>query len=466
MLSSISRADPVDAANARKSGDRRRRVHRLGMLVLAQAAGLAMSSRGAAQEPVPGPLRVQVEAERHAMRLVDRPEIKTVLDKVEADWRRQSPGLLPETYRQLHASLRELLFMVALQTIDNDPRRPEVIEISSPPHRWFGTSVPGGRWGINNPDTMYFTVPIELGSRYVITGRRHGVGPVDANFTVQTGADWLASDNLAQPDLKLDRDGTYRITVDDQPADGHRNHLRISGASNVVLIRNTLADWSREQPDTLTVVRVSGPAPGASATDAALVQQIVTRLHAVADHSVHGVLSKVGHQPVNVIPQPGSAADKPGFLVTQRNTLGHFRLADDEALVATFNPGGAAYATFPVTNMWGVTPNARDHQNSLNTRQAVPNADGTITVVLSNWDPGVANWVDAAGLREGIIMLRWQLLERTANGANEPSVIAQVVKRDALRAALPASIPRVTPDERRMQLQARAAGFERRFTLR
>lgn len=435
-------------------------------MIAALSLGPALPARAAGEQSPSAPPRAQIDAERHAMRLVTRPEIGVALDAVERSWRREIPDLLPETYGQLHASLREMLFTVALQVIDNDPRRPQAIEISSAPHRWFGTDVPGGRWGINNPDTLYFTIPIESASRYVITGHRHGTGPTDANFTVQTGADWIASDNLALPDLKIDPDGGYRITVDDQPADGHPNHLRISGASNVVLIRNTLADWAREQPDRLTVERVAGPAAAAAATDDDLARDIVVRLNAVADHSIHGVLGKVLRQSVNIIPQPGSVADKPGFLVTQRNALGHFRLADDEALVVTFNPGGAVYATFPVTNAWGVTPDSRDHQNSLNNRQAVPNADGTITVVLANWDPGIANWVDAAGLREGIVMLRWQRLDKAASGARGPSVTARLIKRDELDAALPTAIQRVTSAERRVELRARAAGFDRRFTSR
>jgi hypothetical protein len=326
-------------------------------------------------------------------------------------------------------------------------------------------SVPGGRWGINNPDPLYFTVPVEPGSSYVITGHRHAVGPVDANFTVQTGADWLAADNLALSDLRMEPDGSYRITVDDQPAAGRPNHLRIGGAANVVLIRNTLADWAREQPDTLTVTRTDGPPPAAMRSDEELTRQLIERLRATVSHSVNGLQSSILRQAVNVVPQPGAIADKPGFLVTQRNTLAHFRLADDEALIATFNPGQARYATFPVTNIWGVTPDSRTHQNSLNNHQALLNADGTITVVLSNFDPGVANWIDPAGLHEGIVMLRWQVLHG-GSGTGEPSVRAQLVRRAALSAALPASIPRVTPAERRRQRHVRAQGFDRRFADR
>lgn len=426
---------------------------------------VSLASAGPAAAPRSWPLRTQVEAERHALRLIRRPDIQKALDAAKAEWRRHSPDLLPESYARLDASLRELLLMATLQMIDNDPRRPKVIEISAAPHRWYGTDVPGGRWGINNPDTLYFTIPVEAGSRYVITGRRKGAGPTDVNFTVQTGADWRAVDNIAKPALKVDAHGRYTITVDDRPANGRSNHLTVSGAANVVLVRNTLADWSRELPDTLTVERVSGPPAGAPASDDDLARLVIAQLKAIVAHNVDSVLYRVIRQDANVIPPPGAIADKPGFLVSQRNTLGRFRLKDDEAIVATFDPGKAGYATFPVTDIWGVTPDSRRHQNSLNTRQAVRNADGTITVVLSGWDPGVANWIDPVGLREGIVMLRWQLLN-AGTGTGEPFVTAKLVRRSELTRELPASLARVTPRQRQAQLTARAAAFDRRFTAR
>ncbi len=170
--------------------------------------------------------------------------------------------------------------------------------------------------------------------------------------------------------------------------------------------------------------------------------------------------------PVNVLPQPGKPGDKAGFLVTQRNAIGHFRLNADEALVATINLGGAAYATVPVTNVWGVTPSYWSHQSSLNSRQANPNPDGTFTVVLSAWDPGVYNWVDTSGLDEGFVMLRWQGLPKQASAAGEPGVQSRVVKRGALETALPPGMRRVTGVERKAQLTARANGFARRFASR
>lgn len=414
----------------------------------------------------PSSVRDQLADERLALRLIARPDVQAVLGPLAQEWQAGTPGLLPETYRQLPQSIRELALLTALQAIASDPRRPKVTEISAPPHRWYGLDVPGGRWGINNPDTLYFLVPVERGSSYVLTGQRHGRGPIDANYSLQTGDGWVTLANIGYDDLQVGDDGRYRITIDDQTAQGRRNHIQIRDDARFLLIRNTLGDWAKELPDTLSIERVAGPAAGPEPTDDALAAQVVARLRATVRRSVAELQPPILNRPANSIPQPGAVADKPGFLVTQRNALGHFRINADEAIVATFNPGGARYATFPVTSIWGITPDPRRHQNSLNAAQAVANGDGTITVVLSNRDPGIGNWIDAGGLREGIVMLRWQRLAPADPASGGPAVDARLVRLADLPAILPKSTKTVTPAERKARQTERARTFERRFTER
>lgn len=414
----------------------------------------------------PATVRDQVAAERLALRLIRRADVQAVLGPLAQEWQAGTPGLLPETYRQIPESIRELALLTALQTIASDPRRPKVIEISAPPHRWYGLDVPGGRWGINNPDTLYFLVPVEPGSTYVVTGQRHGRGPIDANYSVQTGDGWVTLANIGYDDLQVGDDGRYQITVDDQPAHGRRNHIQLHDGARFLLIRNTSGDWANELPDTLTVKRVAGPAAGPAPTDDALAVQVIERLRATVRRSIVELQPPILKRPANSIPQPGAVADKPGFLVTQRNALGHFRITDDEAIIATFNPGGARYATFPVTSIWGITPDPRQYQNSLNAAQAVANADGTITVILSNRDPGVANWINAGGLHEGIVMLRWQRLAAVDPARGGPAVETKLIRFADLPALLPKGTTLVAPAERVARQTERARTFERRFTER
>lgn len=405
----------------------------------------------------------QVELERHAIRLLARPGLQQELGSLEAKWKGRWPELLHPTLDQTHASIEELAFLVALETIDGDPRRPHIVQISMSPHTWFGTNVPGGRWGIDNPDTQYFLVPLEADSSYVIIGKRHAPGPIDSNYSFSNLDGWRTLSNIAHDQLQVARDGSYTITLDNSPADGRPNHIQLSEGGDSLLIRNTLADWSEERADSLEVKRVSGPRPNDEPSEDALEHALIIRLRTLLDHVIANLQALVFKVPVNVLPQPGKPGDKAGFLVTQRNALGHFRLQADEAMVVTLDPGGAAYTTLPITNVWGVSPNYWEHQSSLNNHQAIANPDGTITLIVSAFDPGVANWVDTAGLDEGFIMLRWQRLQHNATGAAQPGVHSVVVKRQDLSASLPRGTVLCSPLGRAAQLKKRRAAFQRRF---
>jgi len=411
-------------------------------------------------------VKTQVEIERRALGLISRPDVQQALKSLAAVWREGTTGCLPETYAQIQASIEEVVLLVALQVVNGDARRPKLVEISAGPHNWGGLDVPGGRWGINNPDTLYFAVPVEPGSRYVLHGRRDADRPVDVNLSIQTPDVWGTLENIGQWDLIIGTDGSYRISVDDLAAEGRVNHLRIRPGGTVLLIRQTLADWSRAVPDRLSVERVGGPPPAPPLSDDELARQIIVRMATVIEHSLCTLQPPIFRLPVNTIPQPGAAADKPGYLVTQRNTLGHFRLRDDEALLAVLTRGGAGYAAFTATNVWGVTPDPLRHQNSLNSHQAAIDPDGSITLVVANRDPGVLNWIDPGGLREGILMLRWQLLGEHPSVAGEPGISLRKIRHADLPTVIPTSMRRIDASGRQQQIEARAAAYRRRFLAR
>lgn len=133
--------------------------------------------------------------------------------------------------------------------------------------------------------------------------------------------------------------------------------------------------------------------------------------------------------------------------------------------MATVQTGGAGYVVFPVTDPWLVTVDPIRHQSSLNNVQAAPNTDGSYTFVVSTQDPGVANWIDPAGLHEGTIMVRWQNLPATKPLAGGPSIQTQVVKLSNLANVLPVGTRYVSAAQRAQQLTDRAAGYARRVAI-
>lgn len=102
-------------------------------------------------------------------------------------------------------------------------------------------------------------------------------------------------------------------------------------------------------------------------------------------------------------------------------------------------------------------------QVSPDSKQAVPNANGTYTFVISLEDPGVYNWLSTTGLFEGTIMVHWQSLptssSSSASSTGSPAIEAQVVPLSELRSVLPSQTRYVTAEERTSFLIERAEAY-------
>ncbi|WP_205700948.1 DUF1214 domain-containing protein [Jeongeupia sp. USM3] len=367
-----------------------------------------------------------------------------------------------EAGARLDEAIDELVFSAIQKAVNNDPAYPKVYWLNAPPRDWFGLTVPGGRYSYDNPDNIYRTIPVDGDSRYVIRGQRRGSGPSDVTFSLISNPNYQQSIAvLSGKDLVVAGDGSFTITVDSQPANGRVNHIRSTAEAKQLFVRNNLGDWAAETADALSVTRLDAP-PRPVKSDADIVADVRTNLNESTLAYAVGTLGlKTYANPVNTLPQPSSSATL-GTLVTQASSFGHFRLTDDEALLVTVNTGGAGYFVLPLTDPWTVSVEPDRRQVSLNHAQAVADADGGYTFVISPRDPGVHNWLDTAGLHEGTLMPRWQNLPATPPASGGPAIATRVVRLAELPHYLPAGTRYVTPAERQQQLAARAAGYAER----
>ena len=139
----------------------------------------------------------------------------------------------------------------------------------------------------------------------------------------------------------------------------------------------------------------------------------------------------------------------------------NFALAPDEAGIVTTTRGDAAYTGFQLNNPWMIQSDAKLNQVCLNSSQVKPSPDGSFTYVISQGDPGVANWLDTVGVNSGIGILRWQKVpkEMTSDGLIREF---RVVKLSEV--ASMTQLPRVSPEQRRTEIAARAAAYASRAT--
>ena len=399
----------------------------------------------------------QHEQELAALDLIEHPTVKAAYREVAQTWlsRAKASDAMRERFDDAFA---EVMFSAAVWSSNQDKLRPKVSCITRLAHPVDGRQVPGSRWGIDNPDSVYRVIPISGDERYEIRGRvgRHRM---TENYFTLWDANMGTVAVLNGRTMAVDSDGSYTVTVDSSPADGRLNHVQTTPEAHEFYIRDVLLDWGRDDPNHIAVERLGGaPTTPARTTDeqADATAAMMAHFANFTGKLSHGVYK----MPANHFDLAWSA-DKVGAMRNQVYVMGRFDLGPDEAFVVDVNDGGAEYFTVPLGNIWGTTLDIVDRTGSLNKAQSVRNEDGSYTYVISPVDPGVANWIDSDGLTEGILTLR---MAEFGEAGPQPDLGAhgRVVTLDRLDAEVP-SLPAVSPAERETELAHRRHAYLRRL---
>jgi hypothetical protein len=408
----------------------------------------------------------QIALEKQALRILASKPVQDQVGFVTSTLGANPFGKTPEGAATLPGAVREIVYAGVVDTINRDPARPRMQWLWSPAHTWFGVATPTSKVLMPNVDNVFRIVPVDGVSHYKITARP--AGPIPVQFSVQLLPSLPAEDawdkviqQLIDADIQKQPDGSFTLTVGPEAAEGQANHIATTPSSHFILIRDTVQDWAVETPYRLEVTRLDGPPPAPAVDDAVLAGQAGALIHQIAPH----ILDARG----------GGFANTPGFFHGEANQLsapkireggrwglsssGHFKLARDEALLITLDTMGAKYLAIQLANGWLGSLDYIHHTASLNLTQTTPNADGTVTFVVSARDPGTANWLDTTGLHEGTLFVRWQKLPDSLAADAEGVRNVRLVKLSAIASSLPS----VTPEKRRAQLLERAAAYARRF---
>ena len=399
----------------------------------------------------------QHEQELAALELIEHPTVKAAYREVAQTWlsRAKASDAMRERFDDAFA---EVMFSAAVWSSNQDKLRPKVSCITRLAHPVEGRQVPGSRWGIDNPDSVYRVIPISGDERYEIRGRV-GQHRMTENYFTLWDANMGTVAVLNGRTMAVDSDGSYTVTVDSSPADGRVNHVQTTPEAHEFYIRDVLLDWGRDDPNHIAVERLGGaPTTPARTTDeqADATAAMMAHFANFTGKLSHGVYK----MPANHFDLAWSA-DKVGAMRNQVYVMGRFDLGPDEAFVVDVNDGGAEYFTVPLGNIWGTTLDIVDRTGSLNKAQSVRNEDGSYTYVISPVDPGVANWIDSDGLTEGILTLR---MAEFGEAGPQPDLGAhgRVVTLDRLDAEVP-SLPAVSPAERETELAQRRHAYLRRL---
>ncbi|MCW2797078.1 hypothetical protein [Nocardioides sp.] len=334
--------------------------------------------------------------------------------------------------------------MAMQMAFDYDLDRPLFI---NPTHQY-------SRQGLDNPDAVYFNAYLREGVEYVIRGRRGTTA--DLSFQVMAGtysADSAATSLMAFDDRELDvaPDGTFEFTYVAEPG------------AKTMIVREVYNDWDTEERGSLWIERPDQMGKPAKP----LTRATLAKKYEVAARSLTGSIQTwfafpqffQYKEPVNTLTAPQST---PGGLASQRSSIGHYELADDEAMIVTLpNCADCAYQGIQIGSDWYASTDYETHQTSLTKAQAVTDPDARMRFVISEGNPGIANWLETTGHRTGPMMLRWQRLDRDlTQDADGPTV--EVVKLADVPDVLPHYTP-ITTEEYAERIAARQRSVARRM---
>lgn len=224
------------------------------------------------------------------------------------------------------------------------------------------------------------------------------------------------------------------------------------------MVRLVSSDWAAERSPTLAIERLDAPAtrPRPAAADLeARLRGLPASIDFIALLLANHVQQLRAEGYVNKLKITDFA--QMGGLKGQFYYEGAYDLADDEALIVSARaPAHCLYRSIILTNEIYETTDWVNNQSSLNDAQAPLDKDGVLRIVVSARDPGVPNWLDTAGHRQGAIQGRWT----ECDARPVPEVVK--VKLAQVRAHLPAETPTLSPRERERILRDRRAAQQQR----
>ncbi|WP_067177790.1 hypothetical protein [Microtetraspora niveoalba] len=334
---------------------------------------------------------------------------------------------------------------------------------------FIASTGPHAKLGLDNPDTLYFHAYIRDDAEYVVTGRRGTTA--DLSFQVLNGdySPARSPDSLAAFDdraIEIAPDGTYELRFGPAGQGAGPNRFTLGPGSAMLVVREVFGDWENERPGEIRVHRADtlGSAPPPPSAEKAARRYdiagriLLSRLRTFLAFPEWHYLSL----PVNTMTEPRPT---PGGLATQYSSVGHYDLDDDQVMVITVPAAARAdapYQGFQLGTMWYVSLDYINHQTSLTSDQARVDPDGMIRYVVSERDPGLANWIERTGHRRGYLQIRWQRLARELKPEDGPEV--EVMPFDELPRRLPHhDRQRVSPREWADRIAARQVAVAKRM---
>ncbi|WP_422342733.1 DUF1214 domain-containing protein [Parasphingorhabdus sp.] len=314
-----------------------------------------------------------------------------------------------------------------------------------------------------NPDFVYGTASIDGNGSYLVTGERGdalfvlmdvNAGGLGVMEELGPSLQTVDFDNLA-----LDKDGQFSLLLSaDKPEDWEGDWQQLDPSVCSLTIRQASYDWGKGCEARIAIERIDKahkPRRWSS-------EEIELRLNALASYptrlsgmAMNFIKAQREKELWNALEHDDWAGK--GGVQGQHYYQGLFRLEPGKVLLLeTELPNSVRYWNVQLSDMLWNSIDWMNRQSSLNGGQAHIDKDGKFRAVISQDDPGVPNWLDAADNSEGAVMLRWT----EASSGPEPQL--RLVDMNKLERHLPRDTPVIQPGKREMQLRERRRSVQLR----
>lgn len=262
-----------------------------------------------------------------------------------------------------------------------------------------------------------------------------------------------------------DADGNFAVILSADPHDGDWLPLDPGSDYNFLFIRRFFDD-SYGDRGALDIELLDGPIDNRDLDEAAMARRILRAADSlsflvekwnIGIYDLYLARNRGKKNSLAVVPGGEIASDSAGSPKTTY-TWGIFDIQDDEALIIEFEVPKAAFWSVQIQDVWTRPINYLNHSSDINQRHAVIDSDGKFRAVICLEDPGVANWLDPDGHKEGCIVGRAYLPQAPPS----PPLVTRIKLKD-MKEELPAGTQHVTREQRQAALNARRNGLLKMF---
>lgn len=375
--------------------------------------------------------------------------LEEAVDEIANTWRPDDPEYRADVYRQIMMQFSYGYFAF----FHADAEHPDWAPLWNPVY----TLQP-------NPDDIYRYCPISSDYSYRLSGNRGSVYMI--TFNTQAGLPGLPGSidhtgefyaDIDDGDLQIDADGNFEILMSkDKPEGFTGNWLEIKPGAIALMTRSRSYDWINEVDPVLSIECLNPVGLKPRLTPDQILDRIkqMAAMPVAATKLFYAMQNKVKKDVgINVF-QPQRLG---GALSRQIYIPAVFEFEDDEALIIeTDLPDKRRYWNWQLNDPYFNAIEYVYRLSSTNGHFAHVASDGRFYAVVSLQDPGVPNWLDTAGYKQGTIYGRWYDCD------SHPTPNLKRVKFSEIRDHLPGDTPNVSPEQRAEELRLRVQGCQRR----